>query len=618
MAILVPESPRFRSKGERALAELLKNLPDDCVVYHEPRYHRACPDFVIVSPRIGLLVLEAKGWHAGNIQKADRKEITTNYQGTTQKHQHPFEQARDYMFNLKDFLKGHFGVNGFRFSLEYAVIFSQMRRDQIEGANLLRIFPQSETIYADIFEQWKKITDGKALEKELSAYSSKEHFPKPPLSPAEMEGIRDAINPSRTFTKPTPSVVYLGEAQESQELIHHLDLKQESAATSLGGGHRILPGVAGSGKTIVLQARARYLAASRPESKILLLCYNRTLAAWLRHQLAGFEKNVEVANFHAFASKRSVKWNYGTKDETLGKRLLSKLQESPPEYDAVLIDEGQDFVASWFQCAVAALKDPEKSDLVIAIDGAQGLYKRLGFTWASVGIRAQGRNEAKRLGLYHNYRNTRAIVRAAARIIESPVDSEGQESEIALTVDPENAIIPGGLPPAIWASNDRSEEARWVYRTVRDALKGKWGNHSVEPLRPEEIGILYPPIPSKENGGEELQKWLGKLIKNLGDLTPTVWLNRNSSARDRVNEPGVKVQTIHSAKGLQYRAVIILWSDLLPTDGGDAIRETRDRRLLYVALTRAESLLALTQSRPSRFLDEITEADLEKSLALAR
>ena len=221
-------------------------------------------------------------------------------------------------------------------------------------------------------------------------------------------------------------------------------------------------------------------------------------------------------------------------------------------------------------------------------------------------------------GFYRNYRNTRAIVRAAARIIETPDKIDGQESEIALAVDAENAIIPGGLPPAIWASKDRGEEARWVYRTVRDALKGKWGNHSVEPLRPEEIGILYPRMPKKENGGEELKEWLGKLIKSLDDLAPTIWLNKNNGARDRVIEPGIKVQTIHSAKGLQYRAVIILWSDLLPTDGGDAIRETQDRRLLYVALTRAESLLALTQSRPSRFLEEISEAELQEGLILAR
>lgn len=44
-------------------------------------------------------------------------------------------------------------------------------------------------------------------------------------------------------------------------------------------------------------------------------------------------------------------------------------------YHAVLIDEAQDFAPSWFQCACAALKDPDDGDLIIVGDGSQGLYR---------------------------------------------------------------------------------------------------------------------------------------------------------------------------------------------------------------------------------------------------
>ena len=63
-------------------------------------------------------------------------------------------------------------------------------------------------------------------------------------------------------------------------------------------------------------------------------------------------------------------------------------------------------------------------------------------------------------------------------------------------------------------------------------------------------------------------------------------LPSSCAARARVTESGVKLQTIHSAKGLQYRAVILLWADLL----------NAERRLLYVGLTRAEDLLAVLWS----------------------
>ena len=60
-------------------------------------------------------------------------------------------------------------------------------------------------------------------------------------------------------------------------------------------------------------------------------------------------------------------------------------------------------------------------------------------------------------------------------------------------------------------------------------------------------------------------------------------------------EPGVKVQTIHASKGLQYCAVILLWAGDLPYVPPQSHHdEAAERRLFYVGLTRAEDFLALT------------------------
>lgn len=71
-----------------------------------------------------------------------------------------------------------------------------------------------------------------------------------------------------------------------------------------------------------------------------------------------------------------------------------------------------------------------------------------------------------------------------------------------------------------------------------------------------------------------------------------------------MGEPGIKVQTIHSAKGLQYPAVFLLWADLLPRFGEnrDLAEETK---LMYVGLTRPEDYLFLTCSRSSDFISRI-------------
>src|SRR5215475_7348292 len=64
----------------------------------------------------------------------------------------------------------------------------------------------------------------------------------------------------------------------------------------------------------------------------------------------------------------------------------------------------------------------------------------------------------------------------------------------------------------------------------------------------------------------------------------------------------IRVQTIHYAKGLQYRAVIFVWADLLPFTQGHDVEQ--DRKLFYVALTRATELLAIVHSGHWSFLAE--------------
>jgi ATP-dependent exoDNAse (exonuclease V) beta subunit len=90
---------------------------------------------------------------------------------------------------------------------------------------------------------------------------------------------------------------------------------------------------------------------------------------------------------------------------------------------------------------------------------------------------------------------------------------------------------------------------------------------------------------------------------------PTVWLTDpdNRANRIKVSARGIKVQTIYSAKGLQFRAVVVIWSDSVPWKFKD-LDEASERRLLYVALTRAEDFLAVSCSGGSRFLDELASS----------
>ena len=100
-------------------------------------------------------------------------------------------------------------------------------------------------------------------------------------------------------------------------------------------------------------------------------------------------------------------------------------------------------------------------------------------------------------------------------------------------------------------------------------------------------------------------RFLGK----LNDIAPTVWLSdpENREARSLIHDRGIKVQTIHSAKGLQYPAVILIWADELPDrhNGSDI---EKDRKLMYVALTRPEDYLAVTYSGPSPLVENLARS----------
>ena len=384
-------------------------------------------------------------------------------------------------------------------------------------------------------------------------------------------------------------------------------MRQEQNVRKIGDGHRIIYGVAGSGKTILLIAKARLLSQQKPDAEILLLCYNVTLASYLRETLRE-SPNVTVKHFDGWSKANGCIRQKEESNEKLGVRFLSKLENGCADtrrYDAVLIDEAQDFAVSWFKCVLEAMKEPNDGDLVIVADGSQGLYKSNKVSWKEIGINARGRRSISlRFDLDKNYRNSREIVELAAVFARNAENNEQTEDSIlSLFVDPAKCQRSTGIKPVLVKSDDRSSECTKVMSIAKGLLDGNWFGKSIQPLKPEEIAIFYPMALTKE------KPILKYLIQGLREFTPVVWLNEYPAARTRVAEPGIKIQTVHSAKGLQYRAVILMWADHLPRPQHykDA-NEVKDRSLMYVGITRPEDYLVISASGFSPFIQEMKES----------
>lgn len=621
MAELIPDRlPSRASRGEERLFSILKNLPGDYIVYYEPIVENRYPDFVIIGPDLGLMVIEVKGWYPNDIKAADHNEVLVMESRREARRKHPLRQAREYMFGLMDYCKKYHDLhlllnpteeyqNRFFFPFGNIAVLSNIISEQLHGhslGDLSSIFPPSQVVTRDVMLSWEDRSPEEIKETFRAYFNPYWSFPR--MTEIQINALRVIIHPEVRITTPkSPLDIRTDPAQVASLKV--LDLRQERNASNIGQGHRILYGVAGSGKTVLLVARARLLAQQNSESRVLVLCFNVSLATYLKQCLSDCQ-NATVLHFDGWAKANGIPRRFNhqhneTNDE-LGERLLRHLQQGYGDarsYDTVLIDEAQDFAPSWFRCALEAMKEPNDGDLLIAGDGSQGLYRgNRAVSWERLGIHARGRTIHKDFDLDKNYRNTREILELAAAFAAS-VSTEEADGVLTVGVDPTKALRSTGQRPALIRAQDRTEECARALLLIDGLLKGEHSLKGIDGLvQGSEIGILYPRL---VKGDRDL---FSRFLTSLRKRGPTVWLSdpEDKGARRRVSEPGIKVQTIHSAKGLQYRVVILMWADLLPSGFPDSDVE-EERRLMYVALTRPEDMLFITCSGNSAFIGDIRD-----------
>ncbi|MBF0347933.1 MAG: DEAD/DEAH box helicase [Magnetococcales bacterium] len=260
------------------------------------------------------------------------------------------------------------------------------------------------------------------------------------------------------------------------------------------------------------------------------------------------------------------------------------LESAKSPFDFAVVDEAQDLGVAEVRF-LASVGSGRLDGLFFAGDLGQRIFQQP-FSWKSLGIDIRGRSSTLRI----NYRTSHQIRSHADRLLPtslSDVDGNTENRRGAISVFngpvPEVRILDG-------EEEEMSTVSNWLSQRLKDGFQ------------PHEIGVFVR-SPAQMTRAREAVESAGAVPLELDDVVET-------------RAGRISIGTMHLAKGLEFRAVVVMACDdeILPLQNRiESISDDADleevynteRHLLYVACTRARDYLLVSAVDPaSEFLDD--------------
>ena len=561
MAIMRPilNEDQLRALPSQAEARFYRacrdQLPNDVLVIHSATWayrdklhqlREGEADFTLAFPTAGLLTVEVKG---GGIAVDARSGAWTSIDrfGAAHAIKDPFRQAQSEKFAILDQIKGHpkwRSWPGRRIISGHAVFFPDLhdvaalthpsRARELIGSQVN--LAQLQTWTAEACRFWRT-----GQEQDLGRRG--------------VELVENILCGSVEVRALLRAELAYAEA----ELIR-LTERQARVLRTLGGRQRaVIAGGAGTGKTLIAVEKARQLAAEG--LAVLLLCYNRPLADVLAHGLTA-TANLTVVSYHQLCDQRIDLVRLRSGRDLMaeaaaaypghGERhkfeiqmpfalALANEELSDSLFDAVIVDEAQDFSDEYWFGVETLLKDPSHGTFYLFTDRNQAIYRR----------NAKLPIEDEPFHLTANCRNSAPIHRLAYGFyVGTPVDA----SEL-VGPDVETARL-----------ETDAEQAAEIERRVRRLLID-------ENLPPSDIVVLLAKRPKAA----------------LYDLLARHRLPGNTGWSFERRVPGtILVDTVARFKGLES-PVVMLWI-------GEEVSAADEGETVYVGTSRAKYLMHVVGS----------------------
>lgn len=522
MPICQPEDPRFTTASERKVWTVLRQTlgPADLLLSNIRISDRAKDhelDLVVGIAGVGFVVVEVKGssvWHDGTDWRQERGKTVTI---------HPVDQARDGKYALREFV-------------EKDRRWGSRRRVRWTHAVCLPDSEVANDFALPDIDRWAVVDRGQlpdiaSLVARAAAQQESGH--RPPDA-GDLELVAEILQ-GRGL--PQRDVVAIAQARE--DAADQLTLEQACILGAIQLLNRVeVRGGAGSGKTYLAVEQARRLTAAG--QRVALLCYSRGLAAYLARHVAGWKRQhrpAYVGTFHGLGQEWGAPGGSDDDSDYWENRLpgqMAELAEALPpgqRFDAVVVDEAQDFADSWWTPLLAALRDPQQGGVFVFSDAGQTIFARYGAPPVPL----------VPLVLDHNLRNTRQIANAFHPLAPLKMRLRGGDGPVI-------RFVATGHDDALGAADDE----------VDSLLDAGW--------RPEDVALLTTGSRHPEQAEQQ--------ARGQDHYWESFW-----------DTEQVFYGHVLGFKGLERRAVVLAVNE-------DGSRE-RARERLYVGLSRARDQLVV-------------------------
>jgi hypothetical protein len=634
--------------GHRAVvASVIRSFDNsESAVLIEPSLSRKTnrpPDVVLIDPEIGVNVLEVKGIKLQQIESIEPGGILLIRYENSVRRRNAILQVRTAMFDIKDATARAY-AGDLSIPFRYWVTFPFIQRSEWTHRFGPDGFCPPEFLFSEDLERLPLLKMLRATDRSRDSST--------PIYTCRIDELqcvwtafgdnsvlylRADQRPDRKVDEGTLGEIFDQRALSQKQLSPD---QQKLSEMYWDNGPRLVRGVAGSGKTIVLannaarrakrmfvDASAGLFAGGIPKPpRIAAICFNRTLAPFIRSKIeAAFEQrtgqalpdrvlHVYALNKLMFELSRAGAWAYETSkgaDESVrAKRYqhqLSELKITDPAkfeqiaFDAIYVDEGQDFVEAEYELLRDLCRTPAGTEpnLFVFYDDAQNLYGHGRPNWAALGLNVRG---GRAFVMTECFRNPRQIVEVAFNVLYGTALEKGRVTPTKdfgdITSLQQKGLIEfeegrwrvkfanrnGRIPLLTLATNPDRETRLIVARLT--LLIGE------QRVRPQDILVLTLSRDRATTIADAIKR---ERIEGVSQVH-LGFKNKDSA----LCQPGcITVSTVHSAKGYDTFVVMIASANEFKTD-------VTGRACFYVACTRAVEHLEVFAYRQSGLALELS------------